>query len=167
MAVLVLTQGNDIQLGTEEEDLIRALDGADSINGAGGNDTLEGGAGNDTLIGLDGDDLLLGGQGADILYGSAGRDAAYAGQGNDQVYGGGGDDFLYGVALRSVPVPSFAVTALEGEREGPDHTWRAEAALREGGQRYDIMGYTREQVIADLLGQYERHMHYLNLHMAG
>lgn len=80
---------------------------------------------------------------------------------------GAGDDFLYGVALRSVPVPSFAVTALEGEREGPDHTWRAEAALREGGQRYDIMGYTREQVIADLLGQYERHMHYLNLHMAG
>ncbi len=80
---------------------------------------------------------------------------------------GASDDFLYGVALRSVPVPSFAVTALEGEREGPDHTWRAEAALREGGQRYDIMGYTREQVIADLLGQYERHMHYLNLHMAG
>ncbi|MDP3327870.1 choline BCCT transporter BetT, partial [Parvibaculum sp.] len=76
---------------------------------------------------------------------------------------GASDDFLYGVALRSVPVPSFAVTALEGEREGPDHTWRAEAALREGGQRYDIMGYTREQVIADLLGQYERHMHYLNL----
>ena len=80
---------------------------------------------------------------------------------------GASDDFLYGVALRSVPVPSFAVTALEGEREGPDHTWRAEAALREGGQRYDIMGYTREQVIADLLGQYERHMHYLNLHMTG
>ncbi|ABS62044.1 choline/carnitine/betaine transporter [Parvibaculum lavamentivorans DS-1] len=80
---------------------------------------------------------------------------------------GASDDFLYGVALRSVPVPSFAITALEGEREGPDHTWRAEVALREGGQRYDILGYTKEQVIADLLGQYERHMHYLNLHRAG
>ncbi len=77
----------------------------------------------------------------------------------------GEDVFLYGVALRSVPVPSFAMTALEGEREGPDHTWRAEVALREGGQRYDIMGFSKEQVIADLLGQYERHMHYLNLHV--
>ncbi|MEP5926056.1 MAG: choline transporter, partial [Nitratireductor sp.] len=79
----------------------------------------------------------------------------------------GEDAFVYGVALRSVPVPSFAMTALEGEREGPDHTWRAEVALREGGQRYDIMGFSKEQVIADLLGQYERHMHYLNTHMAG
>ena len=76
-------------------------------------------------------------------------------------------EFCYGVALRSVPVPSFAVTMLEGECEGPERTWRAEVALREGGQRYDIMGYTKEQVIADLLGQYERHMHYLHLHMAG
>lgn len=79
----------------------------------------------------------------------------------------GEDVFVYGVTLRSVPVPSFAVTALEGEREGPDRTWRAEVALREGGQRYDIMGFGREQVISDLLGQYERHMHYLNMHMAG
>ncbi|MCF8469529.1 MAG: choline BCCT transporter BetT [Parvibaculum sp.] len=76
-------------------------------------------------------------------------------------------EFRYGVALRSVPVPSFAVTMLEGERDGPERTWRAEVALREGGQRYDIMGYTKEYVIADLLGQYERHMHYLHLHMAG
>ena len=79
----------------------------------------------------------------------------------------GEDVFVYGVTLRSVPVPSFALAALEGEREGPDRTWRAEVALREGGQRYDIMGFGKEQVIADLLGQYERHMHYLNMHMAG
>lgn len=77
------------------------------------------------------------------------------------------DDFLYGVALRSVPVPSFAVTLIEGESEGAERTWRAEVALREGSLRYDIMGYSKEQVIADLLGQYERHMHYLNMHMAG
>ena len=79
---------------------------------------------------------------------------------------GSDDEFHYGVALRGVPVPSFAVTALEGEREGPDRIWRAEVSLREGGQRYDILGYTKEQVIADLLGQYERHMHYLHLHAA-
>jgi len=79
---------------------------------------------------------------------------------------GSEDEFHYGVSLRSVPIPSFAITALEGEREGPDRTWRAEVSLREGGQRYDILGYTKDQVIADLLGQYERHMHYLHLHVA-
>ncbi|MBA4208737.1 MAG: choline transporter [Parvibaculum sp.] len=77
------------------------------------------------------------------------------------------DEFVYGVALRSVPVPSFSVTALEGERDGPDKTWRAEVSLREGSLRYDILGYTKEQVIADLLGQYERHMHYLHVQSAG
>lgn len=80
---------------------------------------------------------------------------------------GTADEFVFGVSLRSVPVPSFAVTALEGERQGPDKTWRAEVSLREGSQRYDILGYTREQVIADLLGQYERHMHYLHMHSGG
>ncbi|MEX1155253.1 BCCT family transporter [Parvibaculum sp.] len=79
----------------------------------------------------------------------------------------GGDDFLYGVELRGVPIPSFAMAMLEGTREGPDRTWRAEVALRHGGQRYDIMGYPKEQVIADLLGQYERHMHDLHLHRLG
>ncbi|MBX3504868.1 MAG: BCCT family transporter [Parvibaculum sp.] len=77
------------------------------------------------------------------------------------------DEFIYGISLRSVAVPSFSVTALEGERAGPDKTWRAEVSLREGSLRYDILGYTKDQVIADLLGQYERHMHYLHLQSAG
>lgn len=77
------------------------------------------------------------------------------------------DEFVFGVSLRSVPVPGFAMTALEGERTGPGRTWRAEVSLREGSQRYDILGYTREQVIADLLGQYERHMHYLHSRQGG
>lgn len=69
-------------------------------------------------------------------------------------------DFLYRVRLRSVPVPSFTV-AVEGEREGPDRTWRAEVWLESGELGYDIMGFRREQVIADLLAWYERHVHYL------
>ncbi|MFA7639636.1 MAG: BCCT family transporter [Parvibaculum sp.] len=77
------------------------------------------------------------------------------------------DEFLYGITLRSVSIPSFAITALEGDRSGPDKTWRAEVILREGSQRYDILGYSKEQVIADLLGQYERHLHYLHVREAG
>ena len=41
--------------------------------------------------------------------------------------------------------------------------WRAEVHLMEGGQSYDLMGRSREQVIADVLAQYERHLHYLDL----
>ncbi|HEX7030197.1 MAG TPA: BCCT family transporter [Gammaproteobacteria bacterium] len=74
----------------------------------------------------------------------------------------GEDTFLYAVKLASVPVPSFAGT-VEGEREGPDRAWRAEVSLQAGEQRYDILGYTVEQVIADLIAQYERHMHHLAL----
>ncbi|WP_191092736.1 hypothetical protein [Cysteiniphilum sp. JM-1] len=32
-----------------------------------------------------------------------------------------------------------------------------------GGQQYDIMGYTEEQVIADILTQYEKHLYYIHV----
>jgi choline/glycine/proline betaine transport protein len=35
--------------------------------------------------------------------------------------------------------------------------------LSEGGQDYDLMGFTREQVISDVLDQYEKHMHFLHM----
>jgi len=35
--------------------------------------------------------------------------------------------------------------------------------LREGGQDYDVMGWSREDVIGDILDQYERHLHYLHV----
>lgn len=41
--------------------------------------------------------------------------------------------------------------------------YRAEVHLREGGQDYDVMNWTREQVIADVLDQYEKHLHFLDL----
>jgi len=76
------------------------------------------------------------------------------------------DEFHYGVALKAVRVPDFAFSELEGKEAEHRKVWRVEVALREGGQRYDIMGYTKEQVIADLLAQYERHMHYFHMHVA-
>jgi choline/glycine/proline betaine transport protein len=38
-----------------------------------------------------------------------------------------------------------------------------EVHLGEGSQGYDLTGYTKEQVIADVLNQYERHLEYLRL----
>ena len=41
--------------------------------------------------------------------------------------------------------------------------FRAEVHLMEGGQDYDIMGWSREEVIDDILDQYEQHMHFLHV----
>lgn len=40
---------------------------------------------------------------------------------------------------------------------------RFEVCLATGSQENDVMGYDREQLIADILDQYERHLEYLRL----
>jgi choline/glycine/proline betaine transport protein len=44
-----------------------------------------------------------------------------------------------------------------------DDYYRAEVFLLRGGQRYDILSYSQDQIIADAITQYERHLHYLYL----
>jgi choline/glycine/proline betaine transport protein len=71
-------------------------------------------------------------------------------------------EFRYAVRLRSYAPTTFAWT----ETRPPPETarsWRAEVFLREGGQDYDVLGLTRDQLIADVLGQYERHLGFLAL----
>lgn len=70
--------------------------------------------------------------------------------------------FLYEVRPRAFASPSFVV---QDSDEGNDARkyFRAEVHLREGGQDYDIMGWSREDVIGDILDQYERHLHYLHM----
>jgi choline/glycine/proline betaine transport protein len=41
--------------------------------------------------------------------------------------------------------------------------YRAEVYLREGSRNYDIMGWSKGDVINDILDQYVRHMHYLHV----
>lgn len=43
-----------------------------------------------------------------------------------------------------------------------DGYYRAEVHLGEGGQDYDVMDWTTEQIIQDLLAQYERHLQFLH-----
>jgi trimeric autotransporter adhesin len=70
----VVTEGDDVLIGTR---------GADSLAGSGGADRLFGG---------DGTDLLLGGAGNDKLWGGAGADTLAGGTGSDFLSGGVGDD---------------------------------------------------------------------------
>ncbi|CAM3567002.1 BCCT family transporter [Parendozoicomonas haliclonae] len=69
-------------------------------------------------------------------------------------------DFLYKVKPRAYMQPSFIV---DNEDEDDIKYYRAEVFLLEGGQDYDIMGWTQDQVIADIISQYEKHMYFLHM----
>ncbi|KLN96249.1 choline BCCT transporter BetT [Moellerella wisconsensis] len=79
-----------------------------------------------------------------------------------------GDDmnFLYEVRLRYYIQPSFALSGMndtDDEKDEEQKYYRAEIHLKEGGQDYDIMGWNKEQIIHDILDQYEKHIHFLHI----
>ncbi|ORI19636.1 choline BCCT transporter BetT [Rhodococcus sp. 1168] len=68
--------------------------------------------------------------------------------------------FHYQVWRRKVAVPSFGLTLPRTE----DEYFRMEVYLDGGsGQGYDIMGYTKDQVIEDILDHYEGHLAFLQI----
>nr|WP_199432393.1 choline BCCT transporter BetT [Qaidamihabitans albus] len=68
--------------------------------------------------------------------------------------------FRYQLWPHEAETPSFAMGSLSSQ----DTYFRYEVYLSEGGQGYDVMGYSREQLIGDILDQYERHLEFLRLH---
>ncbi|MBC8952346.1 choline BCCT transporter BetT [Xenorhabdus sp. PB62.4] len=73
-------------------------------------------------------------------------------------------NFVYEVRLRGYIQPAFALAGFEDdERSEEQKYYRAEVYLKEGGQDYDLMGWTQEQIIHDILDQYEKHIHFLHL----
>nr|WP_286208240.1 BCCT family transporter [Pseudomonas shahriarae] len=68
--------------------------------------------------------------------------------------------FIYEVRPHPYAMPSFVMGDTQDEER---KYFRAEVHLREGGQDHDIMGWSREEVIGDILDQYERHMQFLHL----
>ena len=73
------------------------------------------------------------------------------------------DEFLYEVRLLGYRIPSFAFPEQPGREASIRKQYRAEVFLQDGPAHYDIMGYTRDQVIGDLLAQYEIYMHFLHV----
>ncbi|MDN5789615.1 MAG: choline BCCT transporter BetT [Micrococcales bacterium] len=69
------------------------------------------------------------------------------------------DPFVYRVQVSESPVPTYGGRMI-GDR---DQYARLEVHTVGGGQDYDVMGYTRGQVIHDCLDQYERHLEFLRL----
>jgi choline/glycine/proline betaine transport protein len=73
-------------------------------------------------------------------------------------------DFLYEVVNREHPLPNHAFAARAvSDLSVAEKYHRAEVHLSEGSQDYDVMGWTREQILHDLLEQYEKHQHFLHL----
>ncbi|WP_346838691.1 choline BCCT transporter BetT [Microbulbifer sp. SAOS-129_SWC] len=68
-------------------------------------------------------------------------------------------NFTYQVWPRQCSMPAFTLRA-----EKPRSTYyRLEPHLREGGLTYDLMGYTREQVIGDIVDHFEAHLQFLHM----
>lgn len=70
-------------------------------------------------------------------------------------------DFYYTVKAISHIRPSLHPN--DADKDETRYYYRAEVFLAEGGQDYDIMGWSQDDVIGDLLDQYERHRHFLHL----
>ncbi len=68
-------------------------------------------------------------------------------------------NFIYQVVATQTLTPSFMS---EPECAGAD-SYQAEVFLREGGQSYDVMEWTQEDLLQDIIDQYERHLHFLSL----
>ncbi|RMT48054.1 BCCT family transporter [Pseudomonas amygdali pv. myricae] len=71
--------------------------------------------------------------------------------------------FIYQVQMKGFFTPSFARGGMGSKQLNNRRYYRAEVHLSEGSQDYDLVGYTKEQVINDVLDQYERHMQFLHL----
>lgn len=71
-------------------------------------------------------------------------------------------EFRYGIRARGYALPSFAYIKHGTQPTDRERYYRAEVFLQEGGQDYDVMGYGRDELISDVLAQYERHLAYLH-----
>ncbi|MBA1273039.1 BCCT family transporter [Stutzerimonas azotifigens] len=69
-------------------------------------------------------------------------------------------DFIYEIRLMSYAMPAFAHPE---SPEGDEHYYRAEVFLRRGGQSYDIYGYDQQEIIGDILDQFETYLHFLHI----
>ncbi len=72
-------------------------------------------------------------------------------------------NFVYEIRPRAYVRPDFMASEDDEEEREERKYFRAEVYLLEGGQDYDIMGWSRDEVIEDILDQYEQHMHFLHV----
>ena len=115
------TGGDDVIIGTPNQDI---------INGLGGNDIIEGMGGDDIICGAEGNDIIKTRDGADTVIGGPGNDTLTLGAGNDYGFGGSysstmsisaddGDDYIDGgPGQEQALIGDNAVYALDSTASG-------------------------------------------------
>jgi choline/glycine/proline betaine transport protein len=68
-------------------------------------------------------------------------------------------NFIYEVRQLEYPRPVFAREAVQDD----PHYYRTEVFLRRGGQSYDVYGYEEQDLIADVLDQFEKYLHFMHI----
>src|SRR5699024_8120197 len=79
-----------------------------------------------------------------------------------EVFREGQLEFVYEIRLRGYDMPEFITQEDENAPEDQLY-YRAEVFLRRGGQAYDVYGYDRQDIISDILDQFEKYMHFLHV----
>lgn len=64
-------------------------------------------------------------------------------------------DFVYGVQKKSSNIPAFVLSSIGSNPAKQRRAWRAMTWFFDGRRGYNIFGYSKEQVIADVLDQLE------------
>ncbi len=90
------------------------------LMGTPGNDVMLGTADDDVMYGFGGHDTICGGTGDDIIYGGPGRDWLRGDPGNDRLYGQNGCDWLMGEEGNDLLVFGAAVSGCASTAEGGD-----------------------------------------------
>ncbi len=70
-------------------------------------------------------------------------------------------DFMYQVIAQPIALPDY-VEGKEASKNPDGVYFRAEVHLKEGGQDYDLMHWSKEGIINDIIDQYHKHLHFLN-----
>lgn len=71
-------------------------------------------------------------------------------------------EFWYEVRLSEYDVPNYYMDD-KANNVSQEHHYRAEVYLRRGGQTYDLYGYQPESIINDIIDQFEKYLHFLNM----
>ncbi len=72
-------------------------------------------------------------------------------------------DFVYEIRLLEHALPDYAYPEMPRDGESDLSYYRAEVFLRRGGQLYDVFGFDQQDIITDILDQFEKHLHFLHI----
>ena len=75
-------------------------------------------------------------------------------------------DFVYEIRVLEHVLPDYAYPQMPSSDEDQRHYYRAEVFLRRGGQSYDVFGFDQQDIITDILDQFEKHLHFLHISTA-